>query len=849
MRITLLGVVCAILISFPFVPTFAQDLSRLPSIVVGDTTLGTNELWSDDFAPPGASGRLGSFTNVEITDMTIYRGMLVVTGYIGFMDGVPVPGLATFDGNEWKPFPEGIFFHSNTPPRSIAQFHDKLFAGGWSVSADDNLLYTWDGVAWIPIPVPTPKSDYSVITKLRTIGNKLVVCGYAARLNSRSSRNESFCLKWDGSSWEDAMANAHGSIVEVVEYKNCLYAAGTFSLGADTTKVNIARWDGTNWIPVGNGTNGPVYCLSSFEDRLVAGGHFSKAGETAAINIATWDEDGWHSLGAGLTREIDAWANVAHLAVLNDRLIAEGSFEASGSRQLKQLAFWNGSSWEPFGEGLFKDGYYYRFQSLEIFNDRLIVGGHFPGLGGHLWGHIATWNGQQWSPLLPERTMLSQAPNCFLPEEDGLLAGGVFSSTSDNDSSYRVARWNGTTWTTVTSGVNGRIFALARFNSHLVAAGEFTKGGNIQLNHIAEWDGTSWHPLDSGADNIVFDLMPFQGRLVAAGGFRQAGNQVSAGISFWDGARWHSMGQGISGPEGSQLTYVMDLNTYHGELIASGNFTAVNGVPAHYIARWNGSVWKDLSPEAAFDDRPCFLTGIGCTRVDQTAVWNDRLIASSLFFGSQPSNRFSSLAAWNGSGWTSVIIPSMSNIRTEEIGVYDGKLVICGSFGDGSETDEGYAFLYDGSHAMRMGAGIWSGAIGTTEWPPVTALGSWRGSLYLGGNFHAAGDKPSAFMAQWDGQGFRVTPRKLVLQVSPNPARFSATLTWDLKESSQLRLRVLDLQGREVKTLIDGLQSGGSNSYDWDLKDNAGLRVVPGVYFFQLSTDQASSSQRIIIIR
>jgi len=44
-------------------------------------------------------------------------------------------------------------------------------------------------------------------------------------------------------------------------------------------------------------------------------------------------------------------------------------------------------------------------------------------------------------------------------------------------------------------------------------------------------------------------------------------------------------------------TSVMDLEIYEDNLIASGTFTIAGGVPAKWLATWNGSEWQPFSVE------------------------------------------------------------------------------------------------------------------------------------------------------------------------------------------------------------------------------------------------------------
>ena len=65
----------------------------------------------------------------------------------------------------------------------------------------------------------------------------------------------------------------------------------------------------------------------------------------------------------------------------------------------------------------------------------------------------------------------------------------------------RVAKWNGSSWSALGSGMDGRCLALAVSGSDLYAGGYFTTAGGSAANHIAKWNGSSWSALGSGMNN------------------------------------------------------------------------------------------------------------------------------------------------------------------------------------------------------------------------------------------------------------------------------------------------------------------------------------------------------------
>ena len=68
-------------------------------------------------------------------------------------------------------------------------------------------------------------------------------------------------------------------------------------------------------------------------------------------------------------------------------------------------------------------------------------------------------------------------------------------------------------------GLSGKVWALAVYDSNLIAAGEFTAAGDVSVNNIASWDGTSWSSLGIGMTGSVTALTVYNNQLIAEGDF------------------------------------------------------------------------------------------------------------------------------------------------------------------------------------------------------------------------------------------------------------------------------------------------------------------------------------------
>jgi hypothetical protein len=159
-----------------------------------------------------------------------------------------------------------------------------------------------------------------------------------------------------------------------------------------------------------------------------------------------------------------------------------------------------------------------------------------------------------------------------------------------------IAKWNGSDWSALGSGVNSPVSALASSASDLYAGGGFTIAGGIPARNIAKWNGNDWSPLGSGMNGAVYALAVSGSDLYAGGAFTTAGGVPANCIAKWSGNSWSALGSGISGapPNSGPSVVVFALAVSGGNLYAGGHFAMAGGMPAYFLAKWNGSNWSAL---------------------------------------------------------------------------------------------------------------------------------------------------------------------------------------------------------------------------------------------------------------
>jgi hypothetical protein len=94
-------------------------------------------------------------------------------------------------------------------------------------------------------------------------------------------------------------------------------------------------------------------------------------------------------------------------------------------------------------------------------------------------------------------------------------------------------------------------------------------------------------------------------------------------------------------------------------------------------------------------------------------------------------------------------------------------------------------------------------------------------------------------------------------QNTPNPFNPTTSIAYEIPgrvdgvalASTRVELRVYDIRGRVVRTLVSSQQAPGRYRVSWDGRDDRGQLAGSGVYFYRLSTDSFSKSRKMILVK
>ncbi len=305
-----------------------------------------------------------------------------------------------------------------------------------------------------------------------------------------------------------------------------------------------------------------------------------------------------------------------------------------------------------------------------------------------------------------------------------LVVGTYKSPSVDGIDAPHIARYDGLRWRTFGAGFDQPVRSLLDFHGVLVAGGEFRWSGTTNIEHIAYWDGAVWRPLAAGLDGIVWDLCEHQGELYAAGVFTSSGGVPVGHVARFDGVSWHPVGTGTYSTLGDPAVYA--LASDGAQLFAGGEFTAMNGVPASHVARWDGSTWQGVGGG---------LNSFGYGVVRDLLLHGGRLYAAGAF-GVAGGVSVRDVAAWDGTTWAR-LGPDLTNqvygSDARSLCVFNGDVFVGGSFDLVGGAPARRIVRHDGTTLLACGGPVHA----EVNPASVLAMVAWGGRLWCAGEFQA----------------------------------------------------------------------------------------------------------------
>jgi hypothetical protein len=93
-----------------------------------------------------------------------------------------------------------------------------------------------------------------------------------------------------------------------------------------------------------------------------------------------------------------------------------------------------------------------------------------------------------------------------------------------------------------------------------------------------------------------------------------------------------------------------------------------------------------------------------------------------------------------------------------------------------------------------------------------------------------------------------ISPTHL-FQNFPNPFNPQTQIAFDLPSTGRAEIRIYDVRGRLVRTLVDEQRPAGHQILRWDGRDDDGREVASGTYFYRLSAPGVNESRKMVVVR
>ena len=93
-------------------------------------------------------------------------------------------------------------------------------------------------------------------------------------------------------------------------------------------------------------------------------------------------------------------------------------------------------------------------------------------------------------------------------------------------------------------------------------------------------------------------------------------------------------------------------------------------------------------------------------------------------------------------------------------------------------------------------------------------------------------------------------PTKVKLnQNYPNPFNPITKITYEMPSDGFVKVSIIDMMGRKVKTLVESSQVSGMRSVTWNATDNNDQPVSAGVYLYRIQTIGITKTRKMVFLK
>ncbi len=121
---------------------------------------------------------------------------------------------------------------------------------------------------------------------------------------------------------------------------------------------------------------------------------------------------------------------------------------------------------------------------------------------------------------------------------------------------------------------------------------------------------------------------------------------------------------------------------------------------------------------------------------------------------------------------------------------------------------------------------------------------------YVTGGGQQRGEQGGEGMTEQLFTGVEQVPDKFSFsQNFPNPFNPTTAINFGLPEESSVSIKVYNVIGREVMTLVDHKMVAGYHTVQWDSRNSSGIVVPSGIYFVRIVAGEFTATQKMLLMK
>jgi len=191
---------------------------------------------------------------------------------------------------------------------------------------------------------------------------------------------------------------------------------------------------------------------------------------------------------------------------------------------------------------------------------------------------------------------------------------------------------------------------------------------------------------------------------------------------------------------------------------------------------------------------------------------------------------------------------SQIDYETEIQTIFNNNCINCHGNSGGLTLDSFANLMAGGNSGSVINAGdhsnslLW-GKINNGEMPPNGQLSSSNVDLIAAWIDEGA-------LEELNTENNNASPELFTLhQNYPNPFNPVTNLDYNLPENAMVNLTVFDMMGKVVITLVNGQQSAGYKTLQWNATNNSAQPISAGLYFYTIQAGEFSQTRKMILLQ